>query len=444
MAKKIPSSGIPENTVLNSRTNQSVKRPNETIGIKPNSGKLTLLSRRVFHMLIYFIQEDGNKEIYSRSLMSFMEHIEYTSNNTAILKETLLSLMNSTVEWNSDIIGDDDNSWNSETASNLVSEVTIIQKGKGTEVNVEWSFAPKLREKLLDPKFYTRFAQYYFHFRSTSSLSLFEIIERYKTNPSRKTNKEPWEWWLPRITGNSVENCEYKYFKRDVLRPAVAEINQIVTEYEIELLEHRDGGGRKVTSLQFIIHFKKQQQQNLEINVPPPINTELIDRMIRMGINETEAKRIFIDNSEDLIARTIIHTEQRANNSTLAVLNSKAGYFKNALQHKYVDAVALNKPLEAKQISHPNLPTAGEKYSVHLQSKASSYFEDLSESAKQSFIQNYLDTNKIASVVSGYKKSGFKSTIFSKSFFSWLAIHLWGEPGEEEIQIFNSNSFAEE
>lgn len=432
-------------SVVATQTSIPVKRANETIGIKPISGKMTLLSRRLFHMLILFIQEDGNKEIYRRPLNNFVNNIEYGSKDTSVLKETLTSLMRVSVEWNSDILDpNDDRAWNTEILSNMVAEVAVVEKGKGHTVFVEWSFPPKLREKLLDPKFYTLFNYHYFNLKSSASLGLFEIIERYKTNPNGRTNREPWDWWVSRLTGSSAEKYEYKYFKRGVLNPAINEINGLATNYEIALIELKENGGRKVTAIQFQITMRKQQE--LAISVPKPINTNLIDSMVTLGVSADEAGRIFSNSLEDDIQKAIDYTNNRIAKTNLTPLTSKSAFFKSALMNGYANVSAIDKEETKKKVIEKDLilkklkePTINEKYAVVVLEKVKNYFNDLPQQSQDTFVFNYFDKNNNQTILSGYKKSGFKSTVFKKAFFSWLAIHLWGEPSESDLEEYKNS-----
>jgi len=47
----------------------------ETIGIKPTSGTLSLIVRRLFNVLLYVSQKDGEIETYRRPLIEIMAHI---------------------------------------------------------------------------------------------------------------------------------------------------------------------------------------------------------------------------------------------------------------------------------------------------------------------------------------------------------------------------------
>ena len=73
-----------------------------TIGIKPTSGTLSLIVRRLFNVLLYISQKDGDIETYRRPLIEIMAHIEYNSNDAKLLKDHFRSMMNGIlVEWNS-------------------------------------------------------------------------------------------------------------------------------------------------------------------------------------------------------------------------------------------------------------------------------------------------------------------------------------------------------
>lgn len=407
-----------------------VKRPVQTIGIKPVRGELTFLSRRLFHMLVYFIQQDGDQEVYCRTLSSFIKTMNYGSKNIGLLKNTLKELMNVTVEWSATARDSDDDK-DAFILSNFVSEVEIKDGQRGRDVLVEWSFPPKLRRQLLNPAIYTRFTQYYFEFKSRYSVALFEFVERYKTNYNGLTCNEPWEWWVPRITGNSNENIEYRYFKRDVLQVAINEINKTVKEYQIELLEPVKLG-KKVLNIQFKIRYVKQIEAVVE--APKPINTEILDAIIALGIAESEANKIFSSNTEDFLLKTLEITEQRAGNKKLLPLTSKAGYFKTALVNSYATATVIDEVKKPKKVKEEKVISKRDVFAVKSIEDAKLYFDDLTEAAKKGFVENYFSENKVDGILSSYNKSGFKSSVFKTAFFGWLGEHLYGifEDGVQE------------
>lgn len=419
-----------------------VKRANESIGVRPLTGKLTLLGRRLYHLMIHFIQIDGNREIYRRSIQDFIKSMEYESRNVELIKETLLSLMDVTVEWNSEFMDiEKEEKWNSETISKFVAEVEIMEKeGRGREVFVEWSFPPKLRNVLLNPKLYTRYTKYFFKLKSAYSLALFEIIERYKSNPSRRTCKEPWEWWVPVLMGFNYENPEYKYFKRDVLKVAITEINKSVKEYSIALLEHKEGGGRKITHIQFEIILAPIQE--IQVDNPGPVNADLLSSIISLGIAESDAKKYFTNYSEEDIKKSYQYTLLRIKNKKVSSLGSPAAYFANTLAKGYANSTAVvfteDSTPEVKKLKSSDKPkkvveiTPQRQYEMRVAEEAKAYFEEISDAAKLGFIDNFLSQNKVVGIRQAYSKQGMKSTMFKTAFFSWLGIHIHGEYSEEE------------
>jgi hypothetical protein len=78
--------------------------------------------------------------------------------------------------------------------------------------------------------------------RSHAGVALYEICTRYKD--IGRTARQAWRWWCPVLSGNPPSEksarLEYRIFKRDTLKPAIAEVNAI-TDIDVELVEHKDG-----------------------------------------------------------------------------------------------------------------------------------------------------------------------------------------------------------
>ena len=59
-----------------------------------------------------------------------------------------------------------------------------------------------------------------------------------------QTARKSWAWWRPVLLGRPdderLQRLEYRIFKRDTLRPALAEINALA-DIEIEMLEFKSG-----------------------------------------------------------------------------------------------------------------------------------------------------------------------------------------------------------
>ena len=301
----------------------SIRRPNETIAMIPKVGKISLGTRRLLHLLLCFAQEDGPKEIYARNISKIMEFMT-GSKDSEWVKKCFREMAGTVTEWNFKEEGSE--VW---AVSNLISEGRIITSGGSTIVT--WEFPRLIRERLMDPRFYTKFSlEIHSRLSTGASIALYEICSRYATNPSKVTNKEPWEWWQPRLTGNAKRNYpEYKYFSRETLRPAIAEVNEI-SDLIITLIEHTSG--RRVDQIQFKVERKTSEAL---AEKPAPVDDDLLNSIGALGISEKVAKELYAGHSHALLADTVVLTNKRNKDRSLAPLRSTAAFFKKALSGEY-------------------------------------------------------------------------------------------------------------
>lgn len=305
----------------------AVRRPNETIAINPTKGKITLGTRRLFNLLLYFSQQDGVRETYSRPISEVMALLT-TSKDSEWLKNCFRQMQETAIEWNNK-----DGSIEEWGISGLISEARIITAGNST--TIAWSLPNMIRERLMDPRFYTKLTlEIHSKLTTGASIALYEICARYLTNPSKVTNREHWEWWQPRLTGNSKRDAkEYKYFSRETLRPAIAEVNQ-VSDIIVALIEHKNG--RKIEELQFRV--TKRSALHGERDGGKEIDEALLESIIRFGVSQKEARALCASHGAGLIARTVALTEQRLAASNLPAIRSAAAFFKKALTGEYANS----------------------------------------------------------------------------------------------------------
>jgi hypothetical protein len=113
-------------------------------------------------------------------------------------------------------------------------------------------------------------------------VALYELCARYQG--SGRTPRKPWTWWVPVLRGHEVTgDREYRKFKSELLKPAIAQINEH-TEIEVELVEHREGGA--VVDLQFTVKPKpdfKLDQGDIE-----PVDLTPVEQALALGIRELD------------------------------------------------------------------------------------------------------------------------------------------------------------
>lgn len=396
----------------------SLKKAQEAIAILPKSGKVTLLTRRLFNSLLQLAQEDGELTMYRCRLSKVLFNASFDSNNTEVVKEQLRRMASIQVEWNS-TSGEGERRWG---VSNLLADAEIIEE-KGA-VWIEWSYSEKVRAKLLDPEIYARISlQAYSQIRSSASAALYEICARYVTNPSNLTMRAPWQWWRPRLTGNpedAVETTEYKFFKRDVLKPSILEVNRLA-DICVELVEHKDG--RRVTEIQFRV--KKVSQGNLHLPDPNMVNTEIIKKLVdEIGLMGEEAAKVYADHDEPFLIATINLVREREKDRNLPALKSTAAFFKNALRGKYATS---KKPVLISPVQVPSVVKT-ERQDVTQSPEiagALDAYDKMDSQQQAKLLEEFAQGNAL--VAARIRKSP-QSPFVRKSLGPWLAAKAAAEP----------------
>ncbi|WP_250474383.1 replication initiation protein [Caballeronia sp. GAFFF1] len=434
-----------------SPSSAELRKAVEAIAIQPKSGKITLLTRKLFNVLLAVAQQaDESGDTYRALLSDIVANSAFDSNDTALVKEHLRRMVSVQVEWSTGTSSQKPGrKWG---ISTLIADAEILEDPSTRRVWVEFSFAPKIKKKLLDPVQYARLSlQFQSQLRSSAGLALYEICVRYLTNPSHLTMRETWEWWRPILSGTPDTEAgdeakrEYKYFKRDYLRPAIAEVNA-VTNIFVELVEHREG--RRVAEIQFRVTERKQPMLALDEH-PNVFDSTLVDRMVKIGIPLKEAQTLYADSEENRIRAALLMTEQRMRSTTLPPVRSAAALFKDALKKGYaplVDALPSAANGASPRAGAPSASAADDlkarllgEFSAFRRKEARAMYEEQGEEerelARQSFEQELLPELG-AHMRDDWRKRGLDSKLAETSFFDWLARRTWGEPTDGDLLAF--------
>ena len=281
------------------------------IALVPMSRPITALQRKAYNVLIFLSQEQGEQDSYRAQLQKVMLMSKTdSSQDYRRIKQTLRSFVSTVVEWQSPSHGEFER-WD---ACGMLSHVALIKHANGT-LELEWSFARQVRDALLDPGRYARIAlEYSGELKRHSSIVLMEVCVRFIENPGRVTSRHPWQWWRPVLSGKpehmkKTKNApEYRYFKRDVLEPALEEVNR-VTHIEVALLEHKGSDNKTVIDIQFTVNRKKAVTAT-EAR-PAPVNLGILDEAIGVGLKESEADDFYRRYGEDALAWGIEEVRKR-------------------------------------------------------------------------------------------------------------------------------------
>lgn len=263
-----------------------LRKPVNTLAIVPKSHKITSLGRKSYNVLLHEAQEQGlDKAVFQAPLERIIRGVDFDSNDQALIKKHLRAMVSTTVEWQSPTTGEG-SSWN---VSGLLAHARL-SKLRG-QVWVEWSYAVNLKQELLEPTVFAKLSlEIISQLRSHAGIALYEICSRYKD--IGRTSRQAWSWWRPVLSGrpetDRTARLEYRIFKRDTLKPAIAEVNA-VTDLEIELVEHKSG--RFIDELQFLIRRKPQASLPLRQR-NEPVDLSLIARAQALGVDDHRAEEL--------------------------------------------------------------------------------------------------------------------------------------------------------
>ena len=432
-----------------SPSSAELRKAVEAIAIQPKSGKITLLTRKLFNVLLAVAQQaDEAGDTYRALLSDIVANSAFDSNDTALVKEHLRRMVSVQVEWSQGTSSQKPGrKWG---ISTLIADAEILEDPTTRRVWVEFSFAPKIKKKLLDPVQYARLSlQFQSQLRSSAGLALYEICVRYLTNPSHLTMRESWAWWRPILSGTPDTEAgdeakrEYKYFKRDYLRPAIAEVNA-VTNIFVELIEHREG--RRVAEIQFRVTERKQPMLALDEH-PNVFDSTLVDRMVKIGIPLKEAQSLYADSEENRIRAALQLTEQRMRSTSLPPVRSAAALFKDALKKGYappVEDAAAGTPATARAVAG-SVAAADPKarlmdeYAAYRRKEARALYDEQGELERE-VARTSFENDELPGLGThlrdDWRRRGLDSKLADTAFFDWLARKTWGDPTDGDLLAF--------
>lgn len=307
------------------RTPAPLRKPVNTLAIVPKSARITSLGRKAYNVLLYEAQDQGlERDVFRVPLDRVIRGVDFDSNDHALIKKHLRAMVSTTVEWQSPTTGEGA-AWN---VSGLLAHARLT-KERG-QVWVEWSYAINLKQELLEPTVFARLKlEIISQLRSHAGIALYEICTRYKD--VGRTARQHWRWWRPVLSGQPeserTAKLEYRIFKRDTLKPAIAEVCA-VTDLEVELLEHKEG--RFIAEIQFLIRPKKQTPLALQ-QPPQPVDLSLVTRAQALGVDEDKAEELLQTYGADALRSALDVLAQRVASAYPAPLKDAYRYLRSLM-----------------------------------------------------------------------------------------------------------------
>lgn len=348
-------------------------------------------------------------------IMVLARDIGFDSNNRQHLKDSAEALMGITFEWDVMAPANTKKPWK---ASVMFPEVEIH-----SDV-IRYQISSQLRALITNPEIYATIDMNVVRrFRRASSLAIWEFCVRYER--IGQTAESSWMEFRDNILGEEGEAKtyqEYKYFKAKVLKPAIAEINS-ESNHDVALVESKVG--KRVSS----IRFQVQRKQAPDDHVDDERQLEVVGEMVRLGVMQSEARRLAKDHSVDAIRAALDYTKRRLADRQATKLENPAAYFRHALQHRY--AAATDAPAEAGAPAQPVRDLRQEYLQAQLVD-AEQYFKELDASDQARLIDRY-NAQAMPALQLKAKRS---SKAAEAGFRRWLAKDTWGEPSADQLVEF--------
>jgi len=395
-----------------------LKKPVQAIHAAIANGTQTRLQRIAFNVMLKnahkWHAENPNKDrtLYEMSREVLMEAIEYTSQNRKHLKEALKHMQDIKVEW--DLLKQDGESiW----VSTVLIPTVSFDKDK-----VYYSYAQEIKPMLLTSKVWAKLdLTIQKRFRLDCSSALYESCTRFRDNPSKLTTELSWEDWRAMIHGQVDKDSslnEYKYFKRDKLNPAIAEINA-VSDLSIELIEVREGR-RKIKNLQFLV---KEKPQFIAATNVDKWASEWDKKLKAIKVPAKDRVRILSAHTKEEIEAHYLYTMDRVNNTSQEKLISPGRYFVKAIEQGYAKEAA---PKAKRVVPEPEyLDTIRKAFEEGRTTEAKSMYWEMSEQDKLELIGEYNESVKDEALRIPEGKKG-NSNRYMVAFYMWLAKRTWG------------------
>lgn len=404
-----------------------LKKPVQAIHMAITGGIQNKTQRLAFNAMLKHALDEHQKnpttnvETYSISRLELMRIIDYTSPNRKHLKDALTQMQKMTVQW--DFLQQDGEAmW----ASCVLLPFVGFDRDR-----IYYSYAPQIKPMLFDSKIYARLdLRIQRTFKLDPSAALYEWVNRFRTNPSKRTNEMIWEDWRWVIYGEVNETSvlnEYKLFKREKLKPAIKEINE-KSDLTIELIENKEGG-RSVKYLQFTVEEKAlfRLEQSADTNE----KAEWDKRLDEMGIGVRDRKRILSTYSIATLESTWRFTMTRVADKSQREVKNIGAYLKRALEGKFAPEVVELVPASPAQ-DFASMQEIQSKFSRHRNTEAEAMFNEMPELDREGVIAEFNATqaSKATHIPEAIDK---RIARFMVPLYSWLAHKHWGDPTPQDI-----------
>lgn len=431
------------------RRDDRLRKHVNAIALMPTKGggKITAFGRTLFNVLLYRAQQMGDLPEYSARMHEVVADCEFDSNNTEHIKKTLTALMGTIVEWQSPTSGEFED-WD---ACVMLSGAKVRKNRRTGAVELRWRYDSEIKKELLNPGRYAGLVlKSSIQLRSHPAKALYEICARYVDNPGRKTARQHWRWWRPVLCGQvyDEQKGEYRYFKRDVLQPAIAEINAN-TELEVSLLpEFKERDNKTVSDLQFEVRLKRLKAlpaaQLKPLDKVEPMDLKLIGTALKLGVTQEEAEGLYREHGAEALKLGLKDLEKRLalpeqvagkvekpGSYLRSIMRPKAGAADDAGTSEADSRGRVGKDMER------NKAALMEEWLRRKKDELRSLFQEHPEAEQAELLANFRDSLPAQALVKRFDTSGWNHRMIRDIFASFLGQTWhgpeWNKPTPDEL-----------
>ena len=354
----------------------------KSVGAIHSSGNLTLVQRKLANVLLYSAYDKlltKRTHTIPVSIMCAMLGWE-ESNNIDLLKESLLALQQTTIQFN--LREDGHEVW--ESMSML--SYAHIKNGVCT-----WRYDEALAEKLYDPAMFAMInLQVQRNIDSAYALNLYENALRYKDTNTGSTGRWELEFFREIVGATNAYYDDFRRLNSKIIKASIEKINEVS---DIMMSVEYEKRARSVVALKFHVREKTDEEKRAMqttlpgMSLPESVDafaevrkTEAFQALTKHGISERLAfawiqergERGVIDlvkYTEEKDAQNLIKTNTRTYLTHLVKTGAEVGaseYEKEKAKVKQVQAVEAQTETQKQRIAELRAEFASEQSRLSL------------------------------------------------------------------------------
>lgn len=371
------------------------------VAIIHSNNKISLLQRKISNALLFNAYDDLlTKDEHEIHITTLTKLIGYDSNDHKRIKQALMDLLATVIEWNivdGDKI-DTDGIWN---ASSIIADASI----EGSRCT--YSYSNKMRKLLYHPNVYGRLSlEVQAKFQSGYGLALYENCNRYQD-----IGQTPWFELEKFRKLMGVDDNKYKIFrdfKTRVLDKSVEEVNKhstLIVEPKLKKIN------RKVVAIQFAINKSNNKTKKT-------LESSSISELLRnnYGLSQKQIAEI-IKNYEESYILEKIELVENSNSYKKGMIKNLGKYLLCALEDNY----------QQQKSAPKSLPKTKDKdisgYEKYLREEILNIFADASEKVQKDLLMKFEGYIKNTAFNSLYNNEQLKNVLVQDQFIKFIMNH---------------------